>query len=254
MANFHSPRISATRTKVSHFHLRNHSPLLANPFVLSLIRNLLFEIWSLNFASEFSGCVRIRIPIRNCIAATAVHSALETMRTTETRNDPLKNHEILAIEWGIHFSTLISLQTGQEKSFSGPEPETRILRTFTFSARKSGHFLHSLGQFLSTWRPGYFSPFRDDFLLNYTIDLEKTGKIHRRRFKKCSGEGAPKLQISVPCCGQTCTDLLITNQTENPCFDLRTVSLTTWFWPLGTANQAGRAWTINYLVGSTTQM
>ena len=39
-----------------------------------LIRSFFFEIWWRKFASEFSGRVRIHIRIRNCIAATAVHS------------------------------------------------------------------------------------------------------------------------------------------------------------------------------------
>ena len=39
-----------------------------------LIRNFLFEIWWLEFASEFSGRVRIRIRIRSRIAETPLHS------------------------------------------------------------------------------------------------------------------------------------------------------------------------------------
>ena len=30
--------------------------------------------------------------------------------------------------------------------------------------------------------------------------------MHWRIFKKYSGDGAPKLQISVPCCGRTCPE------------------------------------------------
>ena len=45
-----------------------------------LIRNFLFKIWSLKFASEFSARIRIRIRIRSRIAATAVHSVSEVFR------------------------------------------------------------------------------------------------------------------------------------------------------------------------------
>ena len=45
-------------------------------------------------------------------------------------------------------------------------------------------------------------------LLTYTENLEKKEKnIHWRKFRKSSGEVSPKLQISVPCRGQTCPDL-----------------------------------------------
>ena len=53
---------------------------LANPSQ-RLIRNFLFEIWWLKFASEFSGRVRIRIRIHSCIAATAVHSREQKRHT-----------------------------------------------------------------------------------------------------------------------------------------------------------------------------
>ena len=54
-----------------------------------------------------------------------------------------------------------------------------------FSARKSGIFLHILGRFLTKLhsKPG------------------EREKIHWRKFKKSSGDSAPKLQISVPCLG-----------------------------------------------------
>ena len=41
------------------------------------------------------------------------------------------------------------------------------------------------------------------FLLNYTENLEKKQKI---QWRASSGDGAPKLQISVPCRGRTCPD------------------------------------------------
>ena len=51
---------------------------------------------------------------------------------------------------------------------------------------------------------GQFSPHFGAFsLLNCTVDLEKREKIHWRKFKKSSGDSAPKLQISVPCLGRT---------------------------------------------------
>ena len=43
-------------------------------------------------------------------------------------------------------------------------------------------------------------------LPNCTEKLEKKDKIHWRKFKKSSGDGAPKLEISVPCRGRTCPD------------------------------------------------
>ena len=73
VANFHSQGVSAARTQFSRFHSQNHSHSLANSFA-TLIPNFCFEIWWLEFASECLGRVRIRIRIRNCIAATAVHS------------------------------------------------------------------------------------------------------------------------------------------------------------------------------------
>ena len=73
VANVHSQVLSAAKTISSSFHLRNHSPLLANKFQ-HLLRNFLFEIWWLKFASDFSGCVGIRMCIRSRVAATAVRS------------------------------------------------------------------------------------------------------------------------------------------------------------------------------------
>ena len=40
-----------------------------------------------------------------------------------------------------------------------------------------------------------------------TENLEKKEKIHWRKFKKSSGEISLKLQISVPCRGQTCPEV-----------------------------------------------
>ena len=79
VANFHSQGISSARTKVSQFH--SHS--LANSFAM-LNLWLFFENWWLIFASESSGRVRIRIRIRSCITATAVHSGLETYGISRT--------------------------------------------------------------------------------------------------------------------------------------------------------------------------
>ena len=45
-----------------------------------LIRSLLLEIWCLKFSFEFPGRIRIRLRIRNCIAATAVHSKVLAFR------------------------------------------------------------------------------------------------------------------------------------------------------------------------------
>ena len=42
-------------------------------------------------------------------------------------------------------------------------------------------------------------------LLTYTGNLEKKEKVHRRKMEKSSGDGDPKLQISVPC-GRTRPD------------------------------------------------
>ena len=45
--------------------------------------------------------------------------------------------------------------------------------------------------------------FRGLVLLNYTESLEKKQKI---QWRASSGDGAPKLQISVPCRGRTCPE------------------------------------------------
>ena len=54
---------------------------------------------------------------------------------------------------------------------------------------------------------GFFATFSPDFrglvLLNCTQILEKRQKI---QWRASSGDGAPKLQISVPCRGRTCPD------------------------------------------------
>ena len=50
---------------------------------------------------------------------------------------------------------------------------------------------------------GNFLPFCGDFHTNYTVKQEKREKIHWRKLRKSSGDGAPKSQISVPCRGQT---------------------------------------------------
>ena len=55
---------------------------------------------------------------------------------------------------------------------------------------------------------GQFSPHLGPIsLLNYTVNLKKREKIHWRKLKKkSSGDGAPKLQIFVPCRGRTRPD------------------------------------------------
>ena len=45
--------------------------------------------------------------------------------------------------------------------------------------------------------------FRGLVLLNYTENLEKKQKI---QWRASSGDGTPKLQISVPCRGRTCPE------------------------------------------------
>ena len=65
------------------FHSENqnvsqfHAPSLVNQSA-ALNSQLLLEIWWLKFASEFGGRVRIRIRVRNRIAATPVHSSQQT--------------------------------------------------------------------------------------------------------------------------------------------------------------------------------
>ena len=64
-------------------------------------------------------------------------------------------------------------------------------------------------QDLTRFSPLDFSLLSPDFrglvLLNYTENLEKKQKI---QWRASSGDGAPKLQISVPCRGRTCPELL----------------------------------------------
>ena len=54
---------------------------------------------------------------------------------------------------------------------------------------------------------GFFATFSPDFrglvLLNYTENMEKKQNI---QWRASSGDGAPKLQISVPCRGRTCPE------------------------------------------------
>ena len=63
---------------------------------------------------------------------------------------------------------------------------------------------------------GQFSPhFGVISLLNYTENMEKreTYPLESSKFKqKSSGDGAPKLQISVLCRGRTCPDIRFTTQ------------------------------------------
>ena len=73
-----------------------------------------------------------------------------------------------------------------------PDKKTTTARDVTgfyaiFSARKSA----------------IFSTFRGDFLAKLHRKPGEKGKIHWREFKKISGDGAPKSQISVPCHGRT---------------------------------------------------
>ena len=64
-------------------------------------------------------------------------------------------------------------------------------------------------QDLTRFSPLDFSLLSPDFralvLLNYAENLEKKQKI---QWRASSGDGAPKLQISVPCRGRTCPDTL----------------------------------------------
>ena len=43
---------------------------------------------------------------------------------------------------------------------------------------------------------------------NYTQNLEKREKHPLEKIQKIRGDGAPKLQISVPCRGRACPDFL----------------------------------------------
>ena len=63
-----------SQDEISRFHSQKHLHSPAN-FFTTLSSQLLFEIWWLNFASESSARVTIRIRIRSHIAATVVHSA-----------------------------------------------------------------------------------------------------------------------------------------------------------------------------------
>ena len=89
-----------------------------------------------------------------------------------------------------------SPQIGQNKNFvSGPKKPWQP-QTWQNSAR-----------FSPPKKPaGQFCPhFGAISLLNYTVNLEKREKTStRENSKKSSGDGAPKLQISVPCRGRTC--------------------------------------------------
>ena len=67
-------RTNRIMTKIEHF-IRKTMCIRQRIPSQRLIRKFLFEIWCLTFASELSGRVRIRIRLRNCIDATAAHSA-----------------------------------------------------------------------------------------------------------------------------------------------------------------------------------
>ena len=71
----------------------------------------------------------------------------------------------------------------------GGQRRDRILRFFLYS---------EIGQ---------FSPhFGAISFLNYTVNLENRGENPLEKIQKSSGDGAPKLQISVPCRGRTCPE------------------------------------------------
>ena len=57
--------------------------------------------------------------------------------------------------------------------------------------------------------------FRGLVLLNYTENLEKKQNI---QWRASSGDGAPKLQISVPCRGRTCPETQNSKKKKNKCF------------------------------------
>ena len=50
---------------------------------------------------------------------------------------------------------------------------------------------------------GQMSPHFGAISLSHTVNLEKRERFRWRKFKKSSGDGALKLQISVPCRGRT---------------------------------------------------
>ena len=67
-------------------------------------------------------------------------------------------------------------------------------------------FFQTLGLPWNVLNLSLLSPdFRGLVLLNYTENLEKKQKI---QWRASSGDGAPKLQISVPCRGRTCPEKL----------------------------------------------
>ena len=72
VATIHSQGISAARTKIASSFAKPFT--FASAFLRKARFAVSFVIWGLKFASEFSGRVSIRIRIRCCIAATAVHS------------------------------------------------------------------------------------------------------------------------------------------------------------------------------------
>ena len=75
---------------------------------------------------------------------------------------------------------------------------------------EKNHDSHRLDRILRFFlRPeiGQFSPHLDSAsLLSYSVNLEKREKSTGENSKQCSGEGAPKLQISVPCRSRTCPE------------------------------------------------
>ena len=54
----------------------------------------------------------------------------------------------------------------------------------------------------------HFPTFGGDFPTKQDRKPGEKKKVHLRHFKQSSGDGAPKLQISVPCRGRTCPDVL----------------------------------------------
>ena len=105
------------------------------------------------------------------------------------------------------------------KTFLNP-PKERVLKRAQRRAQRRGHFRDRqkhdsqrrdrILRFSSPGNRAIFSTFWGDFLTKLDRKPGKHEKIHWRKFKKSSGDGAPKLQIFVV---EPCPDMFDSFQT-----------------------------------------
>ena len=100
---------------------------------------------------------------------------------------------------------IASLSLGLAEYRSQPRVTQVIIGT---EKKHASHRRDRILRFFLRPEIGQFSPPEAISLPNYTVNLEKREKITGENSnKKSSGDGAAKLQISVPCRGRTCPEI-----------------------------------------------